>query len=51
VLIDDNQLPVRVELQKFLFDIRVQFDKASLSYYEEYSKLKSKRSVEKILND
>ena len=51
VLIDDNQLPVRVELQKFLFDIRVQFDKASLSYYEEYSKLKSKRSVEKILNE
>ena len=51
VLIDDNQLPVKVELQKFLFEIRVQYQKASLAYHEEYSKLKSKRSVEKILNE
>ena len=50
VLIDDNQLPIKVELQKFLFEIRVQYQKASLAYHAEYSKLKSKRSVEKILN-
>ncbi len=49
VLIDDNNLSIKVKLQEFLFAIRVQFDKASVEYHEEYSKLKTKRKIEDLI--
>ena len=49
VLIDDNQLPIKVTLKEFLYDIRVQYGKASTEYYEQYSKLKVKRKIEDLI--
>ena len=49
VLIDDNQLPIKVKLQEFLFSIRIQYEKATREYYEQYSKLKTKRKEEDLI--
>ena len=49
VLIDDNNLPVKVDTRKFLLDIRIKHQKATTEYYEEYSKIKSKRKVEDLI--
>ena len=38
VLIDDNNLPLKLDTKKFLLDIRIQHQKPTTDYYEEYSK-------------
>jgi len=49
VLIDDNDLPIRIEnLEKFYEDLVTNYFEASNSYYTEYQKLKTKRSVEAL---
>ena len=49
VLIDDNNLPVKVDTKKFLLDIRIQHQTATTDYYQESSKIKSKRKVEDLI--
>jgi hypothetical protein len=50
VLIDDNELPIRVEnLNKFLEDIVDQYFIASNSYYTDYQLLKKNRNVEALV--
>lgn len=51
VLIDSNNLPFEVEnLEEFLENILDQFTQASNRYFTEYKKLKSSRSVEKVID-
>lgn len=51
VLIDDNDIPVNIEnLSDFLDNIMNLYFSASNEYFQEYSKLKSKRSVEKLVD-
>lgn len=49
ILIDDNDLPVRIDnLKVFLDDIIDQYFIASNNYYNEYQLLKKNRSVEAL---
>jgi hypothetical protein len=51
VFVDDNEIPVEVSnLTQFLEDIQDQYFNALNTYYAEYNKLKSKRSVEKLID-
>lgn len=51
VFVDDNEIPVSItDLSKFLEDIQDQYFQALNKYYSDYSKLKSNRSVEKLVN-
>ena len=48
-LIDDNDLPIRVEnLEEFLSNILDQYFVASNSYYNDYQLLKKNRNVESL---
>jgi hypothetical protein len=50
VLIDDNEIPAQVQdLQKFYNDITDQYFRASNNYYQEYYKLRTSRTVEKLV--
>lgn len=50
ILIDENELPVRVEnLEQFLSNIIDQYFIASNSYYNDYQLLKKNRSVEALI--
>lgn len=50
VLIDDNDIPAQVnDLQEFYSDITDQYFRASNNYYQEYYKLRSSRTVEKLV--
>jgi hypothetical protein len=50
VIVDDNELPIRIEnLNKFLEDIVDQYFLASNSYYNDYQLLKKNRSVEALI--
>lgn len=50
VLIDDNDIPVRVEnIEEFLENILDVYFDATNKFYTEYQKLKSNRSVEKLV--
>lgn len=49
-LIDENGNPVLItDLNKFREDILDRYFTATLEYYEEYQKIKTSRSVEKLL--
>jgi hypothetical protein len=49
VLIDDNDVPTKIDdLSKFLDDILEMYFTASNSYLNEFSKLKTSRSIEKL---
>lgn len=51
IFIDDNEIPVEVSnLSEFLEDIQDQYFTALNQYHAEYVKLKSKRSVEKLID-
>ena len=51
VLIDDNDIPAQVQnLQDFYIDIVDQYNCASNEYYTSYFKLKTNRSVEKLVD-
>lgn len=51
VVLDMNSNPVLVEdLETFLDDILGRYYESTLAYYDEYQKIKSKRSVEKLLD-
>lgn len=50
VLIDDNELPVRInDLKEFFENIVDQYFLASNSYYNEYQTLKKNRNVEALV--
>lgn len=50
VLIDDNNIPIEIaDLAAFLDDVLSKYFEASNTYLNEYTKLKSNRSVEGIL--
>lgn len=50
VLIDDNGFPIQVQdLKQFFADVMNVYFSAANSYYAEYQKLKSKRSVETLV--
>ena len=50
VLIDDNELPVRInDLKEFFENIVDQYFLASNSYYTEYQNLKKNRNVEALI--
>ena len=51
VLIDSNNLPFEVEnLDEFLENILDQYTQASNKYFTEYTKLKTSRSIEKVID-
>lgn len=51
VLTDDNDIPTKVkDLEEFLDEIQDVYFSASNSYYNDYNDLKSKRSVEKLVD-
>jgi hypothetical protein len=51
VFVDDNEIPVEVvDLTAFLEDIQDQYFSALNSYHTAYTKLKSNRSVEKLID-
>lgn len=51
VFLDDNEIPIAIEdVAKFLEDIQDQYFQALNKYHVEYSKLKSNRSVEKLVD-
>lgn len=50
VLIDDNKIPAQIpNLQEFYNDITDQYFRASNDYYTEYHKLRTNRTVEKLV--
>lgn len=50
LFIDDNDIPVKVsDLNQFLDEIQDQYFQALNRYYTEYNKIKSNRSVEKLV--
>jgi len=51
IILDDNLLPVEIDMQDFYSKIKIVYEEALLDYNQEYKKIKAKRSVEKILND
>jgi hypothetical protein len=51
VFVDDNETPVEIsDLTLFLEEIQDQYFSALNTYHTEYSKIKSKRSVEKLID-
>ena len=51
ILIDDNNIPIEInDLEEFKQAIVSQYFEASNQYLAEYSKLKSQRSVESIID-
>jgi len=51
IFVDDNEIPVEViDLTQFLEDIQDQYFNALNTYHAEYNKLKSNRSVEKLID-
>lgn len=51
ILIDDNGMPVEIEdLQSFAANVYSKYFEASNRYLTEYNQLKSKRSIESIMN-
>ena len=51
VLIDDNNIPVNIDnINSFLIDILDVYFSASNTYLTEYNKLKSQRSIEKLVD-
>ena len=50
VLIDDNSIPVNVELEDFTEQLQALYYSASNDYLTAYNKLKSNRSVEGIID-
>lgn len=51
VLIDSNNLPFEVEnLEEFLDDILDQYTQATNTYFTAYTKLKTSRSIEKVVD-
>lgn len=50
VFLDDNDLPIIIEdVSKFLIDIKDIYFQALNTFYTEYNKLKSNRSIEKLV--
>jgi hypothetical protein len=51
VLLDQNENPILIEdLEKFKDEIFDRYFSVTLEYYEKYQKIKSSRSVEKLLD-
>jgi len=51
ILIDENENPILIDdLNKFKNDILDRYFSATLEYYEKFEKIKSSRSVEKLLD-
>lgn len=51
VLLDDNELPVKIEnLEEFLENILDQYYASTNEYYNDYQKIKVARSVEKLVD-
>ena len=51
ILIDDNDIPLEIEnLQAFTTELYTLYFEASNDYLKEYNELKTKRSVESIMN-
>lgn len=51
IVVDDNDIPVSIEdLAVFLEDIQDQYFRSLNKYHSEYNKLKSNRSVEKLID-
>lgn len=51
VLLDDNSMPIKVEdLPTFLDDILDILESSLLDYHKDYQEMKSKRSVESLVN-
>jgi hypothetical protein len=51
VLIDDNETPAQItDLQQFYDDVVDQYFNASNKYYTEYYKLRTNRTVEKLVD-
>jgi hypothetical protein len=51
VIVDDNDIPIEVNIDEFLADISDVYFTATNQYLTEYNKLKNNRSVEGIFND
>lgn len=50
-LLDENENPILIaDLQKFREEILDRYFSATYEYYEEYQKIKSSRTIEKLLN-
>jgi hypothetical protein len=50
VFLDDNSLPVMIsDVKEFLTDIKDTYFQALNTFYTEYNKLKSNRSIEKLV--
>lgn len=50
ILIDDNQIPIKIKNDEFLLDIQQQYKEASEKYFEKYSKLKSNRKLKDMFD-
>lgn len=51
VILDSNNNPILIEnLESFLDEVLARYYEVTLEYYEEYQKIKSKRSVEKLID-
>lgn len=51
VIIDDNHVPVSIDdLQEFLKEIVDQYYRVTAEYHATYSRIKSKRKVEDLIN-
>jgi hypothetical protein len=51
VIVDDNDIPIEVNIDEFLADISDVYFTATNQYLTEYNKLKNNRSVEGIFDD
>lgn len=51
IIIDDNSLPIEVDTKDFTNKIIDQYTIAKQDYLDQYNQIKTKRSVEKFLNE
>ena len=51
IVIDDNKLPIQVKTRDFKKQITEHYNLAKQKYFDEYNKVKAKRSVEKFLDE